>query len=72
MLTKIGVNTTHAQKRGPVVSDGAPKAASTRPNAFKRIVLCAACGCRLEKACPSEASCDISAMPCPKCGAEVR
>lgn len=67
MMTKTGVNTTRAEKRGPVVKEGATVSANTH----KKILKCAVCSAKLEKSCSSEIACELSSARCPRCGASV-
>lgn len=68
MLVKTGVNSTRAEKHGPIVKEGV-KASETRMH--RKSVRCPVCDARLEKSCPNEMVCEISTLQCPKCGADV-
>jgi hypothetical protein len=63
MMKKIGVNTTRAEKHGPVVKSG-----HNKPT--EKTVRCA-CGKKFLKSCPNEAYCDIAVFTCPYCGREI-
>lgn len=61
MMKKFGVNTTRAEKRGPVVKKGI---------SFQKMVACS-CGKKFLKTCSNEEICDITVHTCPFCGATI-
>jgi hypothetical protein len=63
MMKKLGVNTTRAEKHGPVVKSGYGKG-------VQKTVVCA-CGKKFSKTCPNEVYCEISVFTCPYCGREI-
>lgn len=64
MIKKFGINSTRAEKKGPVVKNGLNEK-------IEREITCA-CGKKFMKSCPNELYCEISAFHCPHCGAELK
>lgn len=65
MLKKFGVNSTRAEKKGPVVKNG------IKDEPYEKVVLCA-CGKKFVKSCPNKDVCDISVLKCPHCGENIK
>jgi len=59
MMKKFGVNSTRAEKRGPVVKKGI---------GFQKLVTCS-CGKKFMKSCSDQGLCEATAHTCPYCGA---
>ena len=66
MFNKFGVVDNRSRKNGPIVKQAIPEVEGP----FEKIVTCS-CGAKLRKRCPSKKHCDLVALTCPKCGAEV-
>lgn len=64
MFIKTGINSTRAEKNGPVVQGGLPRTAGKTC----KIVRCPSCKKSFEKSCSSELACEISSAKCPTCG----
>jgi len=67
MLKKFGVNSTRAEKQGPVVKNGI----NAEEQNYEKIVVCS-CGKKLVKSCPNKDVCDISVLQCPYCGSNIK
>lgn len=65
MMKKLGINTTRAEKAGPVVKNG------IKEDSYERVVICS-CGKKFVKSCPNKDVCDISVLKCPHCGANIK
>lgn len=64
MMEKFGVNSTRAEKTGPVVKN------AIEEKRAEKIVTCK-CGKTFVKSCPNEDVCAISVLTCPHCGADI-
>lgn len=65
MMNKFGINSTRAEKSGPVVKDAIIEQRA------EKIVVCS-CGKKFIKSCPNQDVCDISILKCPHCGADIK
>lgn len=65
MMKKLGVNTTRAEKSGPVVKN------AIKEKPYEKVVICS-CGKKFVKSCPNKDVCDISVLKCPACGADIK
>lgn len=67
MMTKLGINTISARKRGPNVKEGISNESPIRST---KLISCS-CGKKFEKNCPNEDMCSISTFECPYCKAKI-